>query len=54
MKYYGDDDDDYFFFVVWLTGERCLVLFPAKTIVRDPHYCKSLTCQKQDLNLCRT
>ena len=41
-------------FVVWLTGERCLALFPAGTIVRDPHHLESPTRCKQDLNLCRT
>ena len=30
-------------FVVWLTNERRLVLFPARTIVRDPHHGKSPT-----------
>ena len=25
-------------FLVWLTNERRLALFPAKTIVRDPHH----------------
>ena len=33
------------FFVVWLTDERRLALFPAGTIVRDPHHCESPTCQ---------
>ena len=38
--------------MVWLTNERCLLaLFPAGTIARAPHHCKSLTCHKQDLNL---
>ena len=37
-------------FVVWLTDERLLALFPAGTIVRDPHHCESLTYHKQDLN----
>ena len=40
-----DDDDDELFFLVWLTGERCLALFPATAIVRDPHHCESLTCR---------
>ena len=35
-------------FVVWLTDERCLVLFPAGTIVRDPRYRESLTRREQD------
>ena len=30
-------------FVVWLTNERHLALFPAGTIVRDPHNHKSPT-----------
>ena len=41
-------------FVVWLTDERCLALFPAGTIVRDPHHRESPTRCKQDLKLCRT
>ena len=41
-------------FVVWLTGERCLALLPARTIVRDPHYFESTTHRKQILNLRRT
>ena len=30
-------------FAVWLTDERRLALFPAGTIVRDPHHRESLT-----------
>ena len=41
-------------FVVWLTYERRLALFPAGTIVRDPHLHKSLTYCEQGLNLHRT
>ena len=41
-------------FVVWLTDERHVTLFPARTIVRDPHHRESLTRSKQDLNLCKT
>ena len=48
-----DDDDDELFFVVWLTDERCLGLFPARTNVRDPHQRESPTCYEQDLNLRR-
>ena len=53
----------FFFFVLWwwwivfvvrLTDEKHLALFPAGTIVRDPHHLKSLTCCEQDLNLRRT
>ena len=40
-------------FAVWLTDERRLALFPAGTIVRDPHHRESLTRRKQDLNLHR-
>ena len=40
--------------VVWLTDKRCLALFPAGTIVRDPHHRESLTCLEQGLNLHRT
>ena len=49
-----DDDDDDDVFVVWLTDERCLALFPAGTIVRDPHHRQSLTRCGQGLNMCRT
>ena len=40
--------------VVWLTDERHLALFPAGTIVRDPHHRESPTRREQDLNLRRT
>ena len=40
--------------MVWLTNERRLVLFPAGTIVRNPHHCKPLLSREQDLNLLRT
>ena len=33
---------------------RLLALFPAGTIVRDPHHCESPTRCEQDLNLRRT
>ena len=33
-----DDEDDDFFFVVPLTDEKGLALFPARTILRDPHH----------------
>ena len=52
-----DDDDDkwgWIVSVVWLTDERRLALFPAKTFVRDPHHRESPTCREQDLNLRRT
>ena len=35
-------------FVVWLTDERLLSLFPARTIVRDPHHREYPTCCEQD------
>ena len=41
-------------FVVWLTDEMCLALFPARTIVRDPHHRESPTRREQVLNLHRT
>lgn len=41
------------FFVVWIAEERSLVLFPAGTVIRDPHHCESLTCHDQVLNLSR-
>ena len=40
--------------ILILTDERRLALFPARTIVRDPHYRESPTYRKQDLNLHRT
>ena len=43
-----------FVFVVWLTNERRLALFLARTIVRDPHHRESPTRREQDLNLRRT
>ena len=43
----GDDEDDELFFVVWLTSERRLALFPAGTLVRDPHHPESLTHLEQ-------
>ena len=50
----GDDDDDKLFLLVRRLGERRLALFPAGTIVRDPHHRESPTRRKQDLNLRRT
>ena len=47
-----DDDDDELF--SWLTDERYLALFPARTIVSNPYHCKSPTHCEQDLSLCRT
>ena len=44
-----DDDDD-----EWLTDEMRLALFPAGTIVRDPHHRESPTRREQGLNLRRT
>ena len=41
------------FFVVWLTNEKHLTLFPARSIVRDSHHCESICC-KLDLNMGRT
>ena len=40
-------------FVIWLTDERHLALFPAETIIRDPHH-QNLTISNTPLNLCRT
>ena len=45
-----DDNDELFLWYTWLSDERLLALFPAGTIVRDPHHCESLTYHKQDLN----
>ena len=41
-------------FVVWLTDGKCLALFPAEIIVRDPHHLESPARREQDLNLRRT
>ena len=40
-------------FMVWLTNERCLVLFSARIIFKDPHHRESLAHYEQELNLCR-
>ena len=40
-------------FVVWLTDKRRLALFPAGTILRDPHHRESLTRREQGLDLRR-
>ena len=37
--------------MVWLTDERRLALFPAGSIVRDPHHRDSPTRCEQGLNL---
>ena len=37
--------------MVWLTDERRLALFPARTIVRDPHHRESPARREQGLNL---
>ena len=42
------------FFVVWLTNEGHLALFTVRTILREPHHCKSVTLHEQDLNPRRT
>ena len=42
------------FFLVWLTDERRLALFPARTNVRDSHHRESPTRREQGLNLRRT
>ena len=41
-------------FVVWLTDKRRLAIFPAGTIVKDPHHRESSTHCEQDLNLRKT
>ena len=41
-------------FLVWLTDEKRLALFPAGTIVRDPHHLTFPTRRKQDSNLRRS
>ena len=42
-----DDDNE------WLTDERRLALFPAGTIVWDPHHCEFPTRPEQGMNLRR-
>ena len=49
----NDDDDDFFCGMV-LIDKRRLALFPAGTIVRDPHHRESPTRREQDMNLRRT
>ena len=39
--------------VVWLIDGRRLALFPAGTIVKDPHHRESPTRREQGLNLRR-
>ena len=46
------DDDELFLWYGWPT--KGVPLFPARTIVRDPHHHESPTHRKQDLNLRRT
>ena len=36
------------FWRVWLTDEKRLALFPAGTIIRDPHHRESPTRREQD------
>ena len=48
------DDDDELFLCYGLTDERHLVLFPAGTIVRNPHHRESPAHRQQVLNLRRT
>ena len=42
------------YFVEWLTDERRLALFSARTTVRDPHHRESPTRCEQDLSMRRT
>ena len=46
-------DDELLLWYGWPT-KGVLALFPAGTIVRDPHHRESPTRRKQDLNLRRT
>lgn len=48
------DDAMISYFCGIVDDERCLVLFPAGTIIKDSHHRKFLTHQKQDLNLLTT
>ena len=43
-----------FFFVVWLTDERRLALFPARTIAKNLPHRESATHREQGLDLRRT
>ena len=47
-----DEDDELFSWYGWLTKD--VALFPARTIVRDPHHHEPPTHREQDLNLRRT
>ena len=49
MSLVHNDDDEWWWivFVVWFTNKRCLALFPAGIIVRDPHHRESPTRRKQ-------
>ena len=39
-------------FVVWLTDERHLALFPAGTIVKDPHHLESpIRCKQENWDM---
>ena len=41
-------------YLLFLTDKRRLVLFPVRTIVRDPHHRKSPERCEQDLNMRKT
>ena len=49
-----DDDDDDEFFCSMVNRRKALALFPAKTIVRDPHHGESPARNDQVLNMRRT
>ena len=53
-KWSDDDDDELFLWYGWPTKDGRLALFPAGTIVRDPHHRGSPTRREQGLNLRRT
>ena len=47
-----NDDDELFLWYSWQKKRR-LALFPARTIIRDPHHCEFPSGREQDLNLRR-
>ena len=49
-----DDDDDDEFFCSMVNRRKALALFPAETIVRDPHHGESPARNDQVLNMRRT
>ena len=48
------DDDDNELFLWHVDGQKRLSLFPAGTVVRNPHHYESRIHHKQDMNMSRT